>query len=95
MKRKRYLYHVTEPKNVEAILRDGLRRSMGARTTCAVYLSEKPLSWYRPGMEIEAATFLPGSDEVLFWGDIPQWRLTGKGWAPRINLVTYMYVGRK
>lgn len=106
MKRKRYLYHVTESKNIEGILRDGLRRSMGNRTTFAVYLSEKPMSWYREGLEIlrvdvsgldgmKATTFLPDSDEVLFWGDIPAWRMTKNGWKPRINLVTDMYVGRK
>jgi hypothetical protein len=106
MKRKRFLYHVTEPKNVEAILRDGLRRSMGDRTTCAVYLSEKPLSWYREGLEIlrvdvsgldgmKATTFLPDSDEVLFWGDIPAWKMTKNGWQPRFNVVTDMVVKRK
>lgn len=106
MKRKRYLYHVTEPKNIEAILRDGLRRSMGNRTTCAIYLSEEPLSWYQPGLEIlrvdvsgleemEATTFLPDSDEVLFWGDIPAWKTTQSGWKPRISVVTKMYAGNK
>lgn len=106
MKRKRYLYHVTEPKNVEGILRDGLRRSMGNRTTCAAYLSEKPLSWYRPGLEVlrvdvsglaemKATTFLPDSDEVLFWGDIPAWKMTKDGWQPRINIVTDMVIKSK
>ena len=104
MKRKRYLYHVTEPKNVESILRDGLRRSMGDRTTVAVYLSEKPMSWYTDGMEIlkvdvsgleemKATTFLPDLDEVLFWDDIPAWKITKNGWQPRISLVTDKYVG--
>lgn len=78
---------------------------MGGRTTCAVYLSEKPLSWYRPGMEIlrvdvsglddmEATTFLPESDEILFWGDIPAWKMTKDGWKPRIEVVTQRYGGR-
>lgn len=103
MKRKRYLYHVTDPKNVESILKNGLRRSIGTRTTWAVYLSEKPLSWYQPGLEIlrvdvsgleemKATTFLPDSDEVLFWGDIPAWRMTKNGWQPRFNVVTDMIV---
>ena len=79
---------------------------MGGRTTCAVYLSEKPLSWYQPGMEIlrvdvsgldemKATTFLPESDEILFWGDIPAWKMTKDGWKQRITLVTDKYVGRK
>ena len=106
MKRKRYLYHVTEPKNIESILRDGLRRSMGNRTIMAVYLSEKPLSWYTDGMEIlkvdvsglekiKATTFLPDSDEVLFWGDIPTWKMTKNGWQQRINVVTDIYIRNK
>lgn len=106
MKRKKYLYHVTDPKNVESVIKNGLMRSMGDRTTAAVYLSENPLSWYQPGMdilkvdvsglmEIKASTFLPESDEILFWGDIPAWKMTKDGWKQRITLVTDKYVGRK
>lgn len=102
MKRKRYLYHVTKPENVGNILKFGLMRSMGSRTTCAVYLSENPLSWYQPGLDIlrvdisglggmKATTFLPESDEVLFWSDIPAWRSTKDGWKPRFELVTEKY----
>ena len=103
MKRKRYLYHVTNPENVGNILKFGLMRSMGNRTTCAVYLSEKPLSWYQPGLDIlqvdvsgldamKATTFLPDSDEILFWGDIPAWKATKNGWKPRFALVTHQHV---
>jgi hypothetical protein len=64
------------------------------------------LSWYQPGLEIlsvdvfgleemKATTFLPDSDEVLFWGDIPAWKMTRNGWKPRIKVVTDMYVDRK
>ena len=38
--------------------------------------------------EIEATTFLPDSDEVLFWGDIPAWKQTKDGLALRITEVT-------
>ena len=103
MKRKRYLYHVTKPENVGNIIKFGLMRSMGNRTTCAIYLSEKPLSWYQPGLDIlrvdisglngiKATTFLPDSDEVLFWDDIPAWKSTKGGWQPRITLVTDRYL---
>lgn len=103
MHRKKYLYHVTKPENVGNIIKFGLKRSMGNRTTCAVYLSEKPLSWYQRGLDIlridvsglegmKATTFLPESDEVLFWGDIPAWKSTKDGWKPRIELVTDKYV---
>ena len=103
MRRKKYLFHVTSPENVGNIIKNGLMRSMGGRTTCAVYLSEKPLSWFKPGLDIlrvdvsgltetKATTFLPDSDEILFWGDIPAWKLTKDGWIHRIELVTDKYV---
>lgn len=106
MKRKRYLYHITKPENVGKILKFGLLRSEAKNhTAIAVYLSEKPLSWYKQGMDIlrvdvsglegmKATTFLPESDEVLFWGDIPAWKSTKNGWKPRIELVTDKYVKR-
>lgn len=85
MKRKRYLYHVTDPENVESILRNGLLRGGGKRQAALVYLSEKPLSWWQPGMKIlkvdiknlmgEWSDFLPASDEILYWGDIPPERI--------------------
>lgn len=82
---KQYLYHVTPKENVRSILREGLRRGGGMRPGFAVYLSEKPHSWYAlglaifkvriTGMEHEMTTFLPGSDEILVWGDIPPERV--------------------
>lgn len=106
MKRKRILYHTTNPKNVDNILRYGLMTSMCDRTTFAVYLSEKPLSWYTDGLsilkvdisglkELEATTFLPDSDEVLFWGNIPAFKHTKNGLVKRITDVTDKYVGCK
>lgn len=107
MRRKKYLYHVTSPENVGNILKFGLMRSAANRTTFAVYLSTKPLSWYTKGLdilrvdvsglnEIKATTFLPELDEVLFWGDIPAWKRTKAGdWTPRFEIVTDKYVGRK
>lgn len=103
MKRKRYLFHTTTAERVDSILKNGLMRSMGGRTTCGVYLSEKPLSWYQDGLEIlrvdisglseiKANTFLPDLDEVIFWGDIPAWKLTKDGFKPRIEVVTDKYV---
>lgn len=106
VKRKRYLYHVTKKEHVQRIMREGLRTSAGDHTSWAVYLSEKPLSWYQEGLEIlkidvsgleemEATTFLPDSDEVLFWGDIPSYKYTKNGWINRITVVTDKYVGSK
>lgn len=77
---KQYLYHVTPKENAQSIMVDGLKRK-----GFAVYLSEKPYSWYVPGMSIfkvritglkhKMTTFLPESDEVLVWGDIPAERV--------------------
>ena len=106
MRRQRYLYHVTDPTNVESIIKTGLTRYASNRRTMAVYLSTKPLSWYQDGMRIlkvdisglsciPATTFLPDSDEVLFWGDIPTWKHTKKGYVHRITDVTEKHVGSK
>ena len=85
MAHKRYLYHVTPSENVQSILRDGLIRGGGQRRAAAVYMSEKPLTWWGPGMKIlrvdtkdlmgEWSDFMPESDEILFWGDIPAERI--------------------
>ena len=93
--KRRYLYHVTDPENVESILRDGLLRGGGKRQSSMVYLSEKPLSWWSPGMKIlkvdiknlmgEWSDFLSESDEVLFWGDIPAERI--KAYEPKVKKV--------
>lgn len=102
MRRKRYLYHVTDPGNVPSIMLGGLKCGGGIRSCCAVYLSENPLSWYQNGKailrvdisglkEIKATTFLPDSDEVLFWGDIPAWKQTKDGLASRITEVTDLF----
>lgn len=102
IKRKKYLYHVTKKENVNKIIREGLRTAASDRTTFAVYLSEKPLSWYEEGLSIlkvdisgleglEATTFLPDTDEVLFWGDIPPYKRTKSGLLNRITDVTGKY----
>lgn len=102
MRRKTVLYHVTEPKNTESIMRFGLRRE-----GWCVYLSTKPLSWYRDGLrilrvdisgltQVKANTFLPDSDEVLWWGEVPSVKKTKDGeWVSRITDVTERYIDRK
>ena len=105
MKRAKCLFHVTTPENASQILREGLRRN-AKRKTCMVYLSTRPLSWYKDGLRIlkvdisglshiKANTFLPDSDEVIFWGDIPPTKTTKSGEVPRIKDVTDKYVGGK
>ena len=106
IKRKKYLYHSTQKENVPKIINEGLRRSASNRSTFAVYLSENPLSWYQEGLailkvdvsgldELKATTFLPESDEVLFWGDIPAYKRTKNGLINRITVVTDKYIGSK
>jgi hypothetical protein len=105
MRRSKYLYHVTDASNVESIIAKGLL-TYAKRSAFAVYLSTEPLSWYQEGMRIlkvdisglscvPASTFLPESDEVLFWGNIPAWKKTKNGYIPRISDVTDKYVGHK
>jgi hypothetical protein len=102
MKRARYLFHVTDAQNVDSIIKNGLLRH-AKRSASAIYLSTHPLSWYQEGLRIlrvdisglstiPANTFLPDSDEVLFWGDIPAWKHTKKGYVVRIKDVTDKYV---
>ena len=77
---KQFLYHVTPVENVQSILQNGLKRK-----GFAISLSEKPYSWYKPelaifkvritGLNHEMTTFLPESDEILVWGDIPAERV--------------------
>lgn len=83
---KQYLYHVTPARNVESILKNGLLRGGGKRKGCFVHCAESPISWYTPGMALlkvnivgigcEMTTFLPESDEILIWGDVPPDRIT-------------------
>lgn len=97
--RKKFLYHVTSTENVENILKYGLVRERPEKRSIAVYLSEKPLSWYQPGLallrvdisgldDIHATTFLPESDEILFWGDIPPIMVVDGAVKQRIEDVT-------
>ena len=72
---KHWLYHVTDAENVANILKEGLKNN-----GMAVYLSEDPFSWWKPGMVIlkVRATGLKDKmtrvdeklDEILVWDDI-------------------------
>ena len=82
---KQFLYHVTPQENVQSILQNGLKRGGNSGRGFTVSLSEKPYSWYTSGLAIfkvritglkhDMTTFLPGSDEILVWGDIPAERV--------------------
>lgn len=82
MGRKQYLYHATTKENVKSILRNGLNRQVAP----FVCLSEKPTSWWKPGMEVlriritglkgDMRTWLPDSDEINYWGDINPERIS-------------------
>ena len=78
---KHYLYHVTEKENVDNILKEGLKKN-----DWAVYLSENPLSWWKPGLAIlkVRATGLKDKmtrvddnlDELLVWDNIRPERIS-------------------
>ena len=78
---KHWLYHVTEAENIDSILKGGLKKN-----GMAVYLSEDPFSWWKPGMVIlkVRATGLKDKmtrvdeklDEILVWDDIPYNRIS-------------------
>lgn len=78
---KHYLYHVTEKENVDNILKEGLKKN-----DWAVYLSENPFSWWKPGLIIlkvrvtglkNKMTRVDDSlDEFLVWEDINPERIS-------------------
>ena len=81
MGRKQYLYHATTPENAEKIKREGLKRKNGF----CVYMSEKPFSWWKPGMTILRVRITglknlhvspeDGLDEILSFEDINPLRI--------------------
>jgi hypothetical protein len=81
MGRKQYLYHVTPKENTKMILREGLKRKNGF----CVYLSERPFSWWKPGMDILRVRITglkelhispeEGLDEILCFEDINPLRI--------------------
>ena len=78
---KHYLYHATEKENVDNILKEGLKKN-----DWAVYLSENPFSWWKPGFTIlkvrvtglkDKMTRVDDSlDEFLMWDDIRPERIS-------------------
>lgn len=79
------LYHVTGKKNVEVILREGLRRCHGDSTSAFISLSEAPDSWMQDGLALlsvnigglgcKVTKWGKETDEVCIWGDIPPERI--------------------
>ena len=77
---KHWLYHVTDKANVKNILKEGLKCN-----GMAVYLSESPLSWWKPGMAIlkvrttnikdKMTRVDKNLDEILVWDDIEPSRI--------------------
>ena len=66
------------------------------------FMGTLAVGWYEEGLSIlkvdisgleglEATTFLPDLDEVLFWGDIPAYKRTKNGLVCRITDVTGKY----
>lgn len=81
MGRKQILYHATTPENAEKIRREGLKR----QNKPWVYLSENPISWWRPGRVVlkvritglNYEMYKTGElDEILICGDINPERIS-------------------
>lgn len=89
MGRKQILYHATTPENAEKIRREGLKR----QNKPWVYLSENPISWWRPGLVVlkiritglKYEMYKTGElDEILICGDINPERISREDvWIPR------------
>lgn len=89
MGKKQIIYHATTPENAEKIKREGLKRMNGF----CVYMSENPLSWWKPGLVVlrvritglnDLRTFgTPGLDEIIYFGDISPMRISGEYKIPR------------
>lgn len=80
------LYHATDAKNVESILKNGLLRCHGDHTSAFICLSERSDSWLKigqvllsvdiDGLDCKITSWIPdGLDEVCVWGDIPPNRI--------------------
>ena len=80
------LYHATDAKNVESILKNGLLRCHEDHTSAFICLSERPDSWFHvgqtllsvdiDGLDCRITSWIPdGLDEVCVWGDIPSERI--------------------
>lgn len=97
MGRKQYLYHATTPDCAKKILREGLKR----QNKPWVYMSEKPTSWWLPGLDLlriritglkeDMRTFLPEMDEILYFGDINPERINRADYAIPRRYAQMMY----
>ena len=83
---EKMLYHSTDAKNIESILKNGLLRCHDNHTSAFICLSEKPDSWFQvgqtllsvdiDGLDCKITSWIPdGLDEVCVWGDIPPNRI--------------------
>lgn len=85
---KKPLYHVTNPENLDSILKEGLLLEHDGYYAPYISLSEQPDSWMKEGLAllevdidgldcvISSWNFPPDNlDEVCVWGDIPPERI--------------------
>jgi hypothetical protein len=81
MARKQFLFHATTPENAKKIRKEGLKR----QNKPWVYLSERPTSWWQPGLVVLKVRITglkhemyhwPEIDEILVCGDINPERIS-------------------
>ena len=68
MGRKQFLFHATTPENAEKIRREGLKRQRKPW----VYLSERPTSWWQPGLVVLKVRITGLKHEMYHWEELDE-----------------------
>ena len=66
--RKQYLYHATTPEAAAKIRNEGLKR----QNKPWVYLSERPTSWWQPGLVVLRVRITGLKHEMYHWKDLDE-----------------------
>lgn len=68
MARKQFLFQATTPENAEKIRREGLKRQKKPW----VYLSERPTSWWQPGLVVLRVRIVGLKHEMYHWKELDE-----------------------
>lgn len=68
MDRKQFLFHATTPENAKKIRLEGLKR----QNKPWVYLSERPTSWWKPGLVVLRVRITGLKCEMYHWDEIDE-----------------------
>lgn len=80
--RKQYLYHATTPENAAKIRSEGLKRQRKPW----VYLSERPTSWWQPGLVVLRVRITGLKHEMYHWKDLDEILVCGDIPPDRIGI---------